>query len=186
MHLDRRVLSARELDEELLTVHMLQHLLLMTAAPPLLLLGSPVLPLLHGLPKFAMRGALGPLLRFLRCSASATFSRILSLLDHGHGGSDRVACSLGLRAGLASSRGIAWSTRVSSPPDYFLVARDPFLAKRFAPAMVHGPLSFSGYATVRRPLRVSRFLRSLGLSSLSTAPRRFDLSPLQDQQCAGA
>ena len=41
-----------------------QHLLLMTAAPPLLLLGSPVLPLLHGLPKFAMRGALGPVLRF--------------------------------------------------------------------------------------------------------------------------
>jgi len=51
------------LDEELLSAHMIQHLLLMTAAPPLLLLGSPVLPLLHGLPKFAMRSALGPLLR---------------------------------------------------------------------------------------------------------------------------
>jgi cytochrome c oxidase assembly factor CtaG len=35
----------------LLQVHMLQHLLLMMAAPPLLWLGSPLLPLLWGLPR---------------------------------------------------------------------------------------------------------------------------------------
>src|SRR5262245_1338419 len=34
----------------LLQVHMLQHLFLMMVAPPLLLLGAPVIPLLRGLP----------------------------------------------------------------------------------------------------------------------------------------
>ena len=38
------------LDHELLTVHMVQHLLLMTFAPPLIWLAVPMKPLLHGLP----------------------------------------------------------------------------------------------------------------------------------------
>ncbi len=39
------------LDHESLTVHMLQHLLLMTLAPPLIWLAAPVGPVLHGLPR---------------------------------------------------------------------------------------------------------------------------------------
>jgi putative membrane protein len=38
-------------DHHLLTVHMIQHLLLMTVAPALILLGEPLLALWHGLPR---------------------------------------------------------------------------------------------------------------------------------------
>lgn len=51
------------LDEQFLTVHMLQHLLLMTIAPALILLGAPVMPLMHGLPRYFMRFVLAPLFR---------------------------------------------------------------------------------------------------------------------------
>ncbi len=40
-----------ELAELLLQLHMIQHLALMMAVPPLLLLGAPILPLLRGLPR---------------------------------------------------------------------------------------------------------------------------------------
>jgi len=43
------------LDGKMLTAHMAQHLLLMTFAPPLIWLGSPVLPLLYGLPSAGRR-----------------------------------------------------------------------------------------------------------------------------------
>jgi putative membrane protein len=46
-----------------LSPHMVQHLLLMSAVPPLLLLGWPVVPLLRGLPAWVLRPLLGPALR---------------------------------------------------------------------------------------------------------------------------
>jgi len=49
------------LDHELLTVHMLQHLLLMTFAPLLIWLGAPVGPVLHGLPRRFVEQTLLPL-----------------------------------------------------------------------------------------------------------------------------
>ena len=47
----------------LLSAHMVEHLLLMSAVPPLLLYGLPVVPLLRGLPVPLRRLLIGPLLR---------------------------------------------------------------------------------------------------------------------------
>src|SRR3984885_9442447 len=47
----------------LLSAHMIEHLLLMSFAPPLLLIGYPVVPLLRGLPRVVRVSLLGPLLR---------------------------------------------------------------------------------------------------------------------------
>jgi cytochrome c oxidase assembly factor CtaG len=48
----------------LLTVHMIQHLLLMLVAPPLILLASPEIPMRRGLPRWAVRNTLGPFLQW--------------------------------------------------------------------------------------------------------------------------
>ncbi|MBX3415343.1 MAG: cytochrome c oxidase assembly protein [Pirellulales bacterium] len=51
------------LGEWRLSLHMLQHLLLMMVAPPLIWLGAPALPLLRGLPGYMQREWIGPFLR---------------------------------------------------------------------------------------------------------------------------
>jgi cytochrome c oxidase assembly factor CtaG len=62
-------------DEQLLTVHILQHVLLMTIAPGLILLGAPVTPLLHGFPRQFVPTVLGPLFRW---SPAQRVGRVLS------------------------------------------------------------------------------------------------------------
>ena len=49
------------LGAQLLQAHMVQHLLLMMVAPPLLWLGAPLLPMLYGLPKRLLHRWVGPL-----------------------------------------------------------------------------------------------------------------------------
>jgi len=51
------------LDGRMLSAHMVQHFLFMSIAPPLLLLGSPQVPLLRGLPRWTIRRLIGPLFR---------------------------------------------------------------------------------------------------------------------------
>ena len=50
------------LSESLLFMHMAQHFVLMSVAPPLIVLGAPVVPVLRGLPRLAIRACLRPLL----------------------------------------------------------------------------------------------------------------------------
>ncbi len=49
--------------DALLTAHMIEHLLLMSAIPMLLLYGLPVVPLLRGLPRPVLKWVVGPLVR---------------------------------------------------------------------------------------------------------------------------
>jgi cytochrome c oxidase assembly factor CtaG len=48
--------------ESLLFMHMGQHFVLMSIAPPLLVLGAPVVPMLRGLPRWLIRTGLRPLI----------------------------------------------------------------------------------------------------------------------------
>ena len=60
----------------LLQVHMVQHLLLMMVAPPLLWLGAPLFPLLRGLPRPIRTYWVAPLFR------SASLRRLFGRLTH--------------------------------------------------------------------------------------------------------
>ena len=60
----------------LLTIHMIQHLLLMMVAPPLILYGAPYLPLLFGLPRNCLKDGVAPFL------ASVTLRKVGSLVTH--------------------------------------------------------------------------------------------------------
>jgi putative membrane protein len=50
-------------DDVVLTIHMVQHLTLMSVAPPLILLGAPAVPILRGLPRPILQKVFAPLLR---------------------------------------------------------------------------------------------------------------------------
>ena len=51
------------LDDYLLAAHMIQHFILMSIAPPLIVLGAPTVPMLRGMPRVLIRGLLRPLFR---------------------------------------------------------------------------------------------------------------------------
>jgi cytochrome c oxidase assembly factor CtaG len=61
------------LADALLSAHMVEHMLLMSVVPPLVLMGAPVVPLLRGLPRWMLRGVAGPLLRLGWLRAMARF-----------------------------------------------------------------------------------------------------------------
>jgi putative membrane protein len=59
--------------DALLSAHMVEHLLLMSFVPPLVLLGCPQVPLLRGLPRVLTVSVLGPLLRMKALRALGRF-----------------------------------------------------------------------------------------------------------------
>ena len=172
------------LDHQLLTVHMMKHLLLMTVGSPLILLGAPAMPLLCGLPKWFMRrGRTPPLL--------------------GHFLSNPVFCWL---AGTAAV--IAWHIPTLfqlglSSNTWHIVEEVCFLSAgllfwrpiiRTRPREAKGPqwsMSMPLYLFLGTlPCDIlSAFLTFCGrvvYPNYVSAARIVNLSPLQDQECAGA
>jgi len=176
-------------DDASLTIHMVQHLLLMSIAPPLILLGAPALPLLHGLPRFLARRVIGPLLRvgwvkwlgdFLTRTAIAWLVAALALIvwhipavfelalrlpwlhEFEH------ACFFG--AGL-----LFWWPVVQPWPS---VARSPrWIIPLYLFCATLPCDALSGFLV---------FCDRVVYSSYLSAPRIFGISPLQDQEFAAA
>jgi putative membrane protein len=59
--------------ESLLFMHMAQHYVLMSVAPPLIVLGAPLVPMLRGLPRWLIRPLLRPLIVTRVFHAAGTF-----------------------------------------------------------------------------------------------------------------
>ena len=159
------------MDHHLLTAHMAQHLLLMTVAAPLILLGAPVIVLLNGLPQPFGRLVSGPL---LRCPPVQAFGRPGHapgvLLVRRHGNRDRMAHSRSVRAGDAVGSGGMKSNMHAFFAAGILfwwpvVQPWPSLAKW--PAMGRSLVPFPCDLTVRRAVGVSYVLRPRCLSALS-------------------
>jgi putative membrane protein len=177
------------LDHELLTAHMVQHLLLMTFAPPLIWLGAPVKALLYGLPKRFVEVVITPLGR------SQPVKQLGKVLAH------PAVCWFGAAATL-----IIWHI-----PALFMLG----MKSGMRHAIEHGSFLTSGLlfwwpvvvpwtGGSKRPewtILLYLFLATLPCDILSgflvfcdravypmyfSSSHPFGMSALEDQQCAGA
>jgi putative membrane protein len=176
------------LDHELLSVHMVQHLLLMAVAAPLILLGRSALPLLHGMPKHFVQNLVGSFLRW------APVRQVEKIILH------PVFCWF-----VATMTVIAWHV----PAVFALglhsaawheIQHASFLLAGFLfwwpviqpwPSPFHGPEWFLPLYLFLATLpcdALSAFLTFCGrvvYSSYLSASRPFGISALQDQEWAG-
>jgi putative membrane protein len=176
------------LDHEILTAHMVQHLLLMTLGPPLILLGMPPKPVAHGLLQKFLQGVGRPL-------RSEPMQRFASLVTHPALGWFAAAGAL-----------VVWHI----PSVFMLGLRSEMWHGAEQASFLATGLLF--WSPVVRPLQnrakwpessilLYLFLATLPCDILSgflvfcdrvvypvflSSPRSFGLSALEDQQCAGA
>lgn len=179
----------RGLDHQLLTAHMAQHLLLMTVAAPLILLGAPIIAMFHGLPQRVIRSVLGP---FLQNPAARGFGRVVT---------HPVFCWLASTAVVIGWHVPALFELGMKSAGWHEAEHACFLAAGLLfwwPIVQPWP-SLERWPRWRMPLYL--FLATLPCDALSAflafcnrvvyshyqAPGRvFGLSPLGDQECAGA
>jgi cytochrome c oxidase assembly factor CtaG len=175
------------LDHQSLTIHMMKHLLLMTVAAPLVLAGAPLFPLVCGLPKVFIKSP-PPLARL----AARWLER--SLMHPALCWLAGTAAVIGWHLPAAFQLGIR-SQAVHILEDVSFLA---------AGLLFWWPIvqsSKSATRSPRWPVALYLFLATLPCDILSaflvfcgrpvypsylSTTLRFGLSPLQDQECAGA
>jgi putative membrane protein len=177
------------LDEQLLTAHMMQHLLLMTIAPPLIWMGAPLMPMLHGLPQNFVQSVLGP---FLRWPAVQAAGRMLS---------QPMVCWLAAAAALVGWHIPAVFNLALQSEGLHVVEHTSFLAAGFLfwwpviqpwPSVPVWPrwsiLLYLFSATLPCDILSAylTFCERVVYPAYLNAPRLFGLSALEDQECAGA
>ena len=178
-----------DLDHQLLTAHMAQHLLLMTVAAPLILLGVPAIALSHGLPRGFIRRLPEPLVQ------SRPVFRLGRIVTH------PVFCWLASTAVVIGWHVPALFELGMKSAGWHEAEQACFLAAGLLfwwPVVQPWP-RLDTWPRWRIPLYL--FLATLPCDALSAflafcnrvvyphyqaAHQRADFSPLRDQECAGA
>ena len=177
------------LDEASLTAHMVQHLLLMTFAPPLILMGAPVMPMLRGLPQRFVQSVVGPIFRWppvqgagrvLSQPAVCWFAATAALMGwHIPAVFDLALHSMAwhvVEHGSFLSAGFLFWWPVIQPwPSVPVWPKWSILLYLFSATLPCDVLS--AYLTFCDKVVYTAYLHR---------PRFFGLSALEDQQCAGA
>jgi cytochrome c oxidase assembly factor CtaG len=175
-------------DEASLTVHMIQHILLMLVVPPLVLLGAP-LPFLHALPQVFVRTTLGPFLRWPPVQSTGRF------LTH------PVVCWITAAAALIgwhapsafelALRSDAWhevehACFLSTSILFWWPVVQPFPSEARWPRWSIPLYLFLGTLPGGALGAFLAFCDRVIYSSYNEAPSLFGITPLQDQVFAGA
>jgi len=177
------------LDHQLLTLHMVQHLLLMTVAAPLILMGAPVITLLYAPPQRFVPIVLRPL---PRCAPVHWVGRIMT---------HPVFCWLASTAAVIGWHIPALFALGLHSEGWHAIEHASFLAAGLLfwwPVIQPWP-SLANWSQWGIPLYL--FLAALPCDALSafltfcnrvvyphylSTHRLFEISPLGDQECAGA
>jgi len=174
---------------ELLSIHMVQHVLLMAVAPPLLLIGGPALPLLHGLPWRSARRSFQPVLlsrcaqslrRFLTQPVVCWLAPVVALIGwhvpagfelgmRSHGWHDFQMASFFATGVLFWAPVVHWQTRIAMA--------QPWLMPLYLFAATLPCDALSAFLV---------FCNRVVYPSYLSTPRLLSVSALHDQQCAGA
>jgi putative membrane protein len=160
------------LDHEMLTAHMVQHLLLMTIAPPLILFGVPRKSVAHGLSRRLLQAITHPAFCWLAAAATLVVWHVPSIFMLGlrsqtwHGMEQASFLVTGL---------LFWWPVIEPSPGNLKWPESSILVYLFLATLPCDILS--GFLVF-----CDRVVYPVFLSS----PRSFGLSALEDQQCAGA